>query len=133
MSSSGSSLDKPFTSPTSLGAARAISEAPEPPQSPSHRDLSPGLTPLTSLSVTPIPPKRVVYVEVPTISQHIKQRYATDLSERVISPEEEYLQSEMQSIIGQYQGQSQLYYFVKVSEEKAIRVSLLVVIKLLYS
>ncbi|KAJ3554645.1 hypothetical protein NM688_g2999 [Phlebia brevispora] len=102
---------------------------PEPPESPSQREsspepqreLSPELTSLTTLTRSPQPPKPVVFVELPTLPPRVKEQYATDLSERVLTFAEQFPRSEMKCIIGEYQTQSQLFYFVKLSDDVAFR------------
>ncbi|KAF7799324.1 hypothetical protein EIP86_010556 [Pleurotus ostreatoroseus] len=119
MPSSRSSVERLFSPRKSSDADVLLSEAPEPPESPSQRASSPELTTLPSLTRSPVPPKQASYVELQSLSPQSKDLYATDLSERVIPLDELLLDSEMQVIIGEHKSGSQLLFFVKISEDVA--------------
>lgn len=125
MSSSRSSVELLFTPPRLSDPDVLHSEALElPPDSPSRRASSSVLTSLTPLSKSPQYSERLLYVEVPTLSSEVKAQYATDLAERALSVAEFFPRSEMRSIIGEYQTDTQLFYFVKLSDDTAFRVSI---------
>lgn len=123
MPSPRSSVERLFNPRRSSDAEIVLSEPPEPPESPSQRASSPEPTSLlTSLTPSPQPPKPAVCVELRILSPSVKKQYATDLSERVLTFAEQFPESEMRYIIGEYQAGSQLFYFVKLSEDTAFRV-----------
>lgn len=64
----------------------------------------------------------LAYIELPILSAVEKARYVTDLSERPITYEEAFPEQEMQGIIGEREVNSELYYFVKLSDGLAFRV-----------
>lgn len=80
------------------------------------------LSRLTSLSLTDSGQFSSVCVEVPSLPPGAKARYVTDLRERPITSDEEFPEENMDRIIGEYEIEDELHYFVKMSSGIAFKV-----------
>lgn len=89
----------------------------------STQGTSADLSRLTSLSLTDKEKPPAVYVEVPSLPPQAKLKYATDLKERPITSDEEFPAEEMKSIVGEYEMDGDLHYFVKMTSGIAFKVT----------
>lgn len=87
------------------------------------RDSTPAqteLSRLTTLSLTDNKPQ--AYVEVMSLPPEEKAKYMTGLAERHITSDEEFPEDQMERIIGEYNTNSGVYYFVRMSSGTAFKV-----------
>lgn len=90
---------------------------------PSAQATTEELSRLTSLSLTDNDRLPSVYVEVPSLPPAAKAKYATDLKERSITSDEEFPEESMERIVGEYEVDGELHYFVRMSSGMAFKVS----------
>ena len=117
--------DQPSDDDVEMIPSRAGSEGPT--REASTEGTAADLSRLTSLSLTDKGKSSTVYVEVPSLSSEARLKYAADLKEQPITSDEEFPAENMESIVGEYEMDGDLHYFVKMTSGVAFKVGSILV------